>query len=115
MPIPGNGKDAALLVGVNDAVADKPIIPCVDVEVEPLPAAVAEAVCVIVMTAVFIGGSVVEDLGAGVGPPGRAVSAGTPVPVRVRVGVEMGVQVGTPVAVGVRPEVQSGVSVRVKV
>ena len=74
MPVPGNGKDAALLVGVDDAVADKPIIPCVDVdvdtEVEPLPADIAEAVCVTVMPAVFIGGSVLEGSGMDVVPPG---------------------------------------------
>ena len=74
MPVPGNGKDAALLVGVDDAVADKPTIPCVDVdvdvEVEPLPAAVAEAVCVTVTPAVFIKGSVLEGSGMDVVPPG---------------------------------------------
>jgi hypothetical protein len=98
MPVPGNGEDAALLVGVNDAVAGKPIIPCMGVEVEPMPVAVAEAVCVTVASVVFIGGSILEGLGVEVGPPGRAVSAGTAVPARVAVGLF--VFVGTEVLVG---------------
>jgi hypothetical protein len=66
MLILGPGKDAALLVGVNDAVTDAPIIPCADVELEPMPSAVAEAVCV----TVFVGGSVLDGLGVDDGPPG---------------------------------------------
>ena len=109
MPISDNGRNAPLLVGVNDAVADEPIIPCVDVEVEPVPAAVAEVICVTVMPAAFVGGGILEGLGVEVGPPGRAVSVGTSVSVKVRVGVEVGVRVG--VEVGVQVGVSVGMSV----
>jgi hypothetical protein len=98
VPVLGKGKDAALFVGVNDAVAGKPVIPCEDVEVERMPAGVAEAVCVGVTPAVFIGGSVLEGIGMEVVPPGRAGSVGTAIPVRVAVG--LGVFVGTGVLVG---------------
>ncbi len=112
VPIPGNGKDASLLVGVTDAVADAPIIPCGDVEVESMPAAVAEAVCVSAMPAVFVGGSVLVGLGVEDGPPGRAVEVGSSIPFGVGVGVQVGR--GIPVAVGVRPYVQGAVPVGVK-
>lgn len=120
VPIPGPGTDAPLFVGVKVAVADAPNDPCAaagcaDVESAPKPVAVGETVDVTVIPAIFVGARIFFGLGVDDGPPGRAVSVGASVSVKVWVGVEMGMQVGIPVAVGVRPEVQSGVLVRVEV
>jgi len=69
VPVTGAGKDAALFVGVNDAVAGKPVIPCEDVEAERMPVGVVEAVCVDMTPAVFIGERVLEGSGMEVVPP----------------------------------------------
>lgn len=119
-PVPGNGKDALSLVEVNDAVADRPIIPCAaadcaDVEAGPAPDAVADAVWVSVMAAVFVGGGVREGLGVEVGNPGGTVSVGTSVSVGVGVGVNVGVGVRVDVGVGVGVKVGVGVEVDVGV